>query len=99
MGVVLRQEDRKKGTDFLLVDDSDRVRNSLQNRFKSVSLSCTIAESKGDEEALYPILTEHHSIILMDIGLPAINGIEASRGIKTVAPGTRVVMFALYEDV
>jgi two-component system, NarL family, invasion response regulator UvrY len=98
MGAALRQKDRKRGTDFLLVDDSDRVRNSLQNRFKSVSLSYATAEAKGGEETFYPILKEPHSIILMDIGLPAINGIEASRGIKTLAPETRVVMFAPYED-
>ena len=37
-------------------------------------------------------------VILMDVGLPHLNGIEATRRIQTTAPGTQVLMLSIHSD-
>ena len=85
-------------TDILIVDDSNVLRCSLRNWLKSVFPYCSIEESESGEEAFDRVLKEFYGIVLMDIRLPGINGIEATRKIKAFAPETRVVMLTHHED-
>jgi DNA-binding NarL/FixJ family response regulator len=84
--------------DILIVDDSETVRNSLHNWLESVFPSWSIEEAECGQEAVDCVLVHPPGIVLMDISMPGMNGIEATHRIKAVAPETKVVMLTIYED-
>ena len=50
------------------------------------------------EAALEALPKERPDVVLMDINLPGINGVECVRRLKTLVPGIQVVMLTVYED-
>ncbi|MDH7486381.1 MAG: response regulator transcription factor [Anaerolineae bacterium] len=82
---------------ILIVDDHDAVRTSLRDWFGTVFPDCTLAEASSGEEAVELALARPPDVILMDIGLPQMNGIEAARRIKAAAPQVQVVMLTIHE--
>jgi DNA-binding NarL/FixJ family response regulator len=57
-----------------------------------------LLEANNGEEAITVAQTMSPCLVIMDIGLPGMSGIEAAQGIKSVAPATRVVMLTIYDD-
>ena len=84
--------------DILIVDDSETVRNSLHDWLESVFPSWSIEEAACGQEAVDRVLAHLPGIVLMDICMPGINGIEATRRIRAIAPETKVVMLTISED-
>jgi DNA-binding NarL/FixJ family response regulator len=88
----------KMVADILIVDDSETVRKSLHTWLESVFPSWGIEEAECGQEAVERVLAYLPGIVLMDICMPGMNGIEATRRIKTIAPETKVIMLTIYED-
>ncbi len=82
---------------ILIVDDYDAVRASLLDWFGTVFPDCALAEARSGEEAVELALARPPDVILMDIGLPQMNGIEATRRIKAAAPQVQVVILTIHE--
>src|SRR5258708_3479799 len=81
-----------------IVEDLDEVRDGLKN-FISLSSDFKILDTfKTAEEALYDIPKLHPDIVIMDISLPGMNGIECIRQVKDKSPGTQFMMFTVYEN-
>ena len=87
-----------KGT-ILIVEDNDVVRSSLQDWLSATFPECTFQMVKSGEEAVEKVANWPPTIVLMDIGLPGMNGIQATRMIKAASPETKVVMLTIYNDV
>jgi DNA-binding NarL/FixJ family response regulator len=83
---------------ILIVEDNDLVRESLQVWLLIAFPFCKFEQARSGEEAVAFQLTRPADLILMDLGLPRMNGIEATRLIKTSTPQTRVVMLSMQED-
>lgn len=81
-----------------LVEDDDKIRNHLINLIEnSDSFSC-IGAYPNAEEALEDIPEKFPDIVLMDINLPGIDGIECTRQLKIKIPSILIVMLTVYED-
>ena len=81
-----------------IVEDLDEVRDGLKN-FLALSNEFRILDTfKTAEEALYDIPRLMPDIVIMDISLPGMNGIECIRQIKGKTPGTQFMMFTVYEN-
>ncbi len=76
----------------MLVEDFDVMRLGLSLALNDMSSLEVIAESSHGEEGVRLALSEEPDLVLMDIGLPGIDGIEAVRRIKEKLPKTRVIM-------
>src|SRR5688572_14026728 len=81
-----------------IVEDQEQLRNTLSrvlNRadgFKCVS-------SYGDAEtALEALPKDKPDVVLMDINLPGMNGVECARKLKQAVPQIQIVMLTVYED-
>ena len=83
---------------ILIVEDHDALRDSLKSWVSFVFQDCNILVAKSGEDALEKVFSEPPDIILMDVLLPGINGIEATRRIKDAVPKAKVVMLSIYED-
>jgi len=81
-----------------IVEDLDVVRNGLKD-FISLSTDFLVVGSyKSGEEALQKLPDSRPDIVIMDINLPGMNGIECIRQVKDKSPGTQFMMFTVYEN-
>jgi len=81
-----------------IVEDLDEVREDLK-QFISLSPEFNVLDTyKTGEEALNGIPLINPDIVIMDISLPGINGIECIRQVKNKIPATQFMMFTVYEN-
>ena len=83
---------------ILIVEDHEGVRRSLREWLTLSLPRYTLLEADNAEKALVLAQANSPRLVIMDIGLPGINGIEAARSIKAMAPAAHVVMLTIYDD-
>ncbi|HVN70891.1 MAG TPA: sigma-54 dependent transcriptional regulator [Desulfomonilia bacterium] len=81
---------------LILIDDEETIRDGISTALEDEYDIRTFAAA---EEALDAIRTAPPDLILLDIGLPGMNGIEALARIKDLYPEMLVVMITAYEDI
>jgi DNA-binding NarL/FixJ family response regulator len=81
-----------------IVEDNTVLRSSLQALVgEREGLRC-VATCASGEEALKQIPPLHPDVVLMDINLPGMNGVECVRALKETLPDVQVVMLTVYDD-
>lgn len=81
-----------------IVEDLDEVREGLK-QFISLNPEFRVQDTfRTAEEALYEIPRLKPQIVIMDINLPGMNGIECIRQVKDKSPDTQFMMFTVYEN-
>jgi DNA-binding NarL/FixJ family response regulator len=81
-----------------IVEDSRTIRESLRRIIDDTpGLTCAWAVSSA-EEALVEAPRRRPEVVLMDIHLPNMSGIECTARLKSVLPETDVIMLTVYED-
>jgi len=83
---------------LLLVDDHDIVRAGLRSFLEMQHGMEVAAEASGGREAVRLALEERPDVIVMDIGMPDMDGQEATRQIKAALPDCRVLALTVHED-
>lgn len=83
---------------LLLVDDHQVVRSGLRMLLASESDVEIVGEAGTAREAIAAVSTLKPDVILMDIGLPDMSGIEATREVKHLFPDIAVVALTIHED-
>ncbi len=83
---------------ILLADDHTVVRKGLRLLLESVPRFQVIAEAASGKEAA--ALAEQHrpEVVVMDVAMPVLNGIEAARQITARHPGTAIVFLSMHGD-
>lgn len=82
---------------ILIVDDSSMMRGTLKSYINAKEYD--ISEAKDGEEAISKAKNEKPNLILLDIKMPKVNGIDALKKIKEMLPETVVVMeTSVYEE-
>jgi DNA-binding NarL/FixJ family response regulator len=84
---------------ILIVEDHDALRDSLRRWLSSTFPDCTFFEAGSGEEAVAMASSHLPNIVLMDIGLPKMSGIEATRLIKKAVPNIKVVILTIHDVV
>lgn len=75
----------------LLVDDHALVRRGVRMFMETQPGITIVGEASTGEEAVAFVETDPPDIVLMDLILPGISGVEATRRIKATSPGTQVI--------
>ena len=83
---------------LLLVDDHQVVRCGLRMLLAGESDVEIVGEAGTAHEALEAVQQLKPTVVLMDIGLPDLSGIEATRAIKRTNPEVAVVALTIHED-
>ncbi len=82
----------------LLADDHRIVRDGLRALLALESDVVVVGEAGDGEEALRAIPKTHPQVVVMDIGMPKLNGIEATRRITEDYPEIRVIGLSIHSD-
>lgn len=81
-----------------IVEDLDEVRDAMKDYISIHSDFILLGAFKTGEQALANLPALNPDIVIMDINLPGINGIECVRQVKDKCPGTQFMMFTVYEN-
>ena len=81
----------------MLVDDHPLVRDGLRARLESVAGFVVVAEADSADAALREAARARPDLVLMDIGMRAVNGIEATRQLKAAQPALRVLIVSMHD--
>jgi len=85
-------------TTILLVDDHRIVREGLRTLLAQQPDLEVVGEAADGREAVAQSLRLHPDVVVMDIAMPDLNGVEATRLILAELPATRVVALSMYAD-
>ncbi len=85
-------------TTILIVDDNQGVRNVLTRILQKGQEFMVVGEAEDGSEALELARALSPDLILMDLAMPRVNGLEATRRIKVERPGTKVIILTRYEE-
>ena len=83
---------------ILLVDDHALVREGTRRLLETENDVQVLAEASSGEEAIEVARSLQPDIAVMDIAMPGIGGIEATRAIKKYCPETAVLILSAYDD-
>jgi two-component system response regulator NreC len=83
---------------LVLVDDHDVVRTSLKTYLESHKGFRVVGEAKNGESALQVILDNQPDVVVMDITMPGMSGLEATRRIKVSSPNCKVLALTVHND-
>jgi DNA-binding NarL/FixJ family response regulator len=81
-----------------IVEDNDQLRATLARVLGRAEGFRSLSQYASAEEALKALPQENPDVVLMDINLPGMNGVECVRQLKQLAPGIQVIMLTVYED-
>jgi DNA-binding NarL/FixJ family response regulator len=81
-----------------IVDDDEGIRASLAALIRKASAFTLAGEFADAETALKEIPRNPPDVILMDINLPGIKGVECVRQLKVAVPQVQFLMLTVYED-
>jgi len=82
----------------LIVDDHPVFRDGLRNVLNTADGLVVVGEAQDGAEALQAAETFQPDVIIMDINIPVLNGMQATREIKNSHPDIKVIMLTAYDD-
>jgi DNA-binding NarL/FixJ family response regulator len=85
-------------TNILIVDDDQTLRTVLKRILAKDGNLNVVGEAKDGSEAVELALALSPDLILMDLAMPRVNGLEATRRIKVERPETKVIIFTQHQD-
>lgn len=91
--------DAREDTILWLVEDNEEFRTSVAELInRTEGLQCALMLSSCEQTLEMLESDAAPDVILMDIGLPGLNGIEGIRRVKAIAPSIDVIMLTVFDD-
>ena len=85
-------------TKVALIEDDDWIRENLADQLGKTDGFQLAGSYRTGEEALTQLPVSVPDVVLMDINLPKMNGIECVRQLKSLVPSLQILMLTVYED-
>lgn len=98
MGYPRQQALQQKVVNLLIVDDHALFRQGLRRILESLNWISVVGEAADGNEAVHLARETNPDIILMDVSMPHLNGLEATQRIKRILPDTAIILLTMYED-
>lgn len=87
-----------KPVKIMIVDDHLVIREGLRQLLQIEDNFSVVAEAENGMDCLSLLETHHPDVVLMDVRMPGITGIETARIVCKKYPGIKVIMLTMYED-
>ena len=82
----------------LLADDQELIRESLGFVLNAQSDITIVGMAKNGREAIELVRSEKPDVVLMDIRMPEVDGVECTRLIKSAHPNIKVIVLTTFDD-
>ena len=82
--------------EIMVVDDQRLVRRCISAKLNAVEDFTVTAEAASGEEARDAVRARHFDVILMDLNMPGIGGLEATRRVLAARPDCRILGLSMY---
>ncbi len=82
----------------LIADDHALVRDGIRTILESQPDIDVVGEAQSGEEAVAGVIKEKPDVVLLDIAMPGMNGLDATVAIKAKAPATRILVLTMHEN-
>ncbi|MGH2547658.1 MAG: response regulator [Actinomycetota bacterium] len=82
----------------LIVDDHPVTRDGLRTAFNLADEIDVVGEAASGEEAIHVVAETKPDIVFMDVRMPGMNGIQATRQIRENNPDTKIILFTIDES-
>jgi DNA-binding NarL/FixJ family response regulator len=82
----------------LLADDSADVRRDIREILELEDDLKVVGEASNGREAVAMVKKLHPALVLMDVAMPLLNGLQATRQILKAVPATKVLMLSVHDD-
>jgi two-component system, NarL family, response regulator LiaR len=82
----------------LVVDDHNVVRKGIRDLLSDEEDITVVGEARNGQEAVDLATALHPDVVVMDIAMPEMTGVEATRQLRVQAPRVRVLVLTAYED-
>ncbi len=82
----------------MIADDHAMVRQGLKTILELEDDICVVSQASNGEEAVESARTIRPDIILMDINMPVLNGLQAIKMIKTEDPDSKIIVLTIHQD-
>jgi DNA-binding NarL/FixJ family response regulator len=79
---------------IVIADDFETLRRGL----RSLIGPAVCGEAANGQEAVQKVLELHPDLVILDVGMPVMNGLDASRAIRRVAPQVKILVFSLHDE-
>lgn len=87
-----------KPISILIVDDHEVVRNGIRSYMETLRDFEVVGEAATGEDAIRLVSEHIPDVVLMDLIMPGMDGIETTRRIKQISPRTQVVVLTSYHE-
>jgi NarL family two-component system response regulator LiaR len=91
-------EAETKPIDIFIAEDYEITRVGLRLTLRHIAGFNIVGEAENGKTAVEEVIRLRPNVVLMDIGLPILDGIAATKQIKTAAPETRVIMLTSHDN-
>ena len=85
-------------TTISIVEDNEKLRGTLARVLNRAEGFRCVSQYPSAEDALKELPAAKPDVVLMDINLPGMNGVECVRQLKKVLPAVQIIMLTVYED-
>lgn len=82
----------------LIADDNATVRRSIRSLLESAAACEVCGEAENGAAAVQKTQTLHPDLVILDLGMPILNGLEAARQISQMVPNISLVMFTMHAN-
>lgn len=83
---------------IVLADDHEIVRSGMKSLLDGHHLWKVCGEATNGQEAVEEVLQLKPDMVVLDLSMPVMNGIEAAREIRKKAPSTKIVIFSMHDS-
>jgi two-component system response regulator NreC len=93
-----KEEEEMKKIRLMLVDDHEVVRVGLKTFLQTQEDFEVVAEAGNGEEAVSRAMATNPDLILMDITMPGVDGLEATRRLRVLCPSCLILALTVHDD-
>jgi CheY-like chemotaxis protein len=95
----MSQQAEEMSKSILIADDSEEVRRHVSRILRSNLDFEICAEAVNGQDAVAKARELHPDLVILDLGMPVMNGLEAARELKRILPLVPIILFTLHGQI
>src|SRR3989344_3558262 len=85
-------------TNILVVDDHQLILDGLKATFSTIPSTQVVAEANNGEQAIKIVNTIKLDLVIMDVDMPVMNGMEATLQLKKTHPHLKIIILTMHDE-